>query len=413
MLYFHPLMPFDIEIVRGQFPFLQTTQMPLAYLDNAATVQKPHAVLDALQNFYTTTNANVNRGVYPLAEAATVAYDNARKTVARFIGAETYDIVITKNATEAINLVARTWGDSLHKNDAIALSMMEHHSNIVPWQQCAVRTGATLEWISVDTNGQLDMESFTSVVQTKPVKLVAITGLSNVLGSLPDLKDIIALAHTNGALVLIDASQLVAHKAVDVKALDCDFLVFSGHKLYGPTGIGILYGKKELLEAMPPFLGGGDMIQSVTRDGFSVAEIPRKFEAGSMPAADLVGLAAAIRWIESVGADAMHAHTHEVLSYAMAQLQTVEGLHILGSHDMTQRAGCISFTLDGIHPHDLTEVIGQEGVCLRAGHHCTQPLHAFLGINASARLSIAVYNTTNDIDRCIAGIHTAMLRLKK
>lgn len=406
-------MSYDIDTLRGQFPFLRTTQMPLAYLDNAATVQKPQVVLDALQHFYTTTNANVNRGVYPLAEAATVAYNAARKTVAAFIGAETHEIIVTKNATEAINLVARTWGDSLQKNDVIAISILEHHSNIVPWQQCAARTGATVEWIDIDKKGQIDMSSLTVALQTGNVKLVAITGLSNVLGVLSDLQEIISLAHKHGALVLVDASQLVAHRSVDVRQLDCDFLVFSGHKLYGPMGIGILYGKQEHLEAMQPFLGGGDMIQSVTRDRFTAAEIPRKFEAGTMPAADLVGLAAAIRWIESVGADAMHAHMHDVLSYAMAQLQAIEGLHILGTHDMLHRAGCISFTLDGVHPHDLTEILGQEGVCLRAGHHCTQSLHNFLGIPASARLSVAAYNTTEDIDRCVSVIEKARQRLSK
>ena len=406
-------MSYDIDALRGQFPFLHTAQKPLTYLDSAATTQKPQAVLDALQHFYTTTNANVNRGVYPLAEAATIAYDSARKIVADFIGAKKHEIIITKNATEAINLVARTWGDSLQKNDVIAISVMEHHSNIVPWQQCALRTGATVEWMDIDKNGQFDMPSLKTALQTKPVKLVAITGLSNVLGSLPDLQDIIALAHTNGALVLVDASQLVAHRSIDTRKLDCDFLVFSGHKLYGPMGVGILYGKQRLLEALPPFLGGGDMIQNVRRDGFTAAELPRKFEAGTMPAADLVGLAAAMSWIQSVGADAMHAHMHDVLSYAMMQLQTVEGLQILGSHDMQLRAGCISFTLDGVHPHDLTEILGQEGVCLRAGHHCTQPLHNFLGINASARLSVGAYNTTEDIDRCVSVIEKARQRLSK
>jgi cysteine desulfurase/selenocysteine lyase len=403
----------DVDAIRGQFPFLHTPKTPIAYLDSASTTQKPTAVLDAMQHFYTEMNANVHRGVYPRAEAATLAYKQARKTVADFIGAEAHEIIFTKNATEAINLVARSWGDGLKKDDAIALSIMEHHSNIIPWHQAALRTGAKLAWVNVDEKGELDMPRLIEHLETGKVKIVAISGLSNVLGALPDLHTIITRAHEHGARVLVDASQLVAHHAIHVQTLDCDFLVFSGHKLYGPMGIGILYGKAELLETMPPFLGGGDMIQSVTTEGFIPAGLPRKFEAGTPPAAEAVGLAAAIRWIESVGAETMHRHMHDVLSYAMQRLLDIEGLHILGTHDMAQRAGCISFIIDGIHPHDLTDILGQEGVCLRAGHHCTQPLHNFLGINASARLSVGAYNMKEEIDRCVSAMERARQRLSK
>ncbi len=398
-------MTYDILAIRRHFPFLQTAA-PVAYLDNASTCQKPQEVLDAIERFSIDTNANVNRGVYPLAEQATLAYDNARTTIAAFIGAKPHEIIFTKNATEAINLVARSFGEMLKKHDVIALSVMEHHSNIVPWQQLQERAGVSLSWINIKKDGQPDLVELEALLTKDTVKLVAITGLSNVLGSLPDLVAISALAHQYGARILVDASQLVVHRSIDVKALNCDFLVFSGHKIYGPTGIGVLYGTTELLEAMPPFLGGGDMIQTVSKDGFTVAELPRKFEAGTPPAAQAVGLAAAIRWMQDITVSALHSHTDNLLAYAMTKLRLLEGIHILGPHD-AHRAGCISFTIDGVHPHDLTEVLGKDGICLRAGHHCTQPLHHMLGINASVRLSVAAYNTTVEIDRCIASIEKA------
>jgi cysteine desulfurase/selenocysteine lyase len=402
-------MPFDSTSIRRQFPILNRTfgGNPLCYLDSAATSQKPQKVLDAMTDFYGTKNANVNRGVHPLAEEATLAHDAARKTVQKFLNAKhSYEIVFTRGTTESINLVARSFGETLSKGDRIVLSVMEHHSNIVPWMQLSERKGVEIDWLPIDFDEKI-LEKFLS---TKKVKLVSITGLSNVLGVRPPLEKIIELAHTAGAKVLLDAAQMAAHEIIDVQKLDCDFLAFSGHKIYGPTGIGVLFGKAELLKKMPPFLGGGDMIQSVTTEGFTTAELPRKFEAGTLAAAEAVGLAAAIDWIESTGADAIHEHESTLIAHAVQQLKTIKGLTILGPE---QRTGCVSFTLDGIHPHDLTDVLGKSGICLRAGHHCTQPLHKFLGINASARLSVAAYNTLEEIDRCVDAIVRAQSLLQR
>lgn len=397
--------------IRGEFPILSTKigSEALAYLDNAATTQKPTCVLAAMTEFYETKNANINRGVHPLAEAATVAYDEARKTVADFIGAKPHEIIFTRNCTEAINLVAKTWGASLKKTDGIALSMMEHHSNIVPWMQ----TGAALTWISVDAEGLPNLSELETALTTKKITMVAMTGLSNVLGSLPPLKKIIDLAHTYGALTLIDAAQLIAHEAIDVQELDCDFLAFSGHKIYGPTGIGVLYGKTELLKKLPPFLGGGDMIASVTTEGFTTAELPRTFEAGTPAIAEAVGLAAALEWVKKIGIEKISAHERELLAYAQKKLSAIDGLTILGPKNSADRAGCISFTAQGMHPHDLTEVLGRKGICLRAGHHCTEPLHRALKVNATARLSVGAYNTREEIDRCVTAIEEAQKFLTK
>lgn len=405
-------MTFDVSVIRRQFPFLGSKE--IAYLDSTATSQKPQAVLDAMQRFYTETNANVNRGVYPLAEAATTAYDKARQTVAAFINAaKAHEIIFTKNATEAINLVARTWGETLKAGDRITLTTMEHHSNIVPWLQLAERKKIEIDCLAINESGQPDLTLLKAILKKGKTKLVALTGLSNVLGSSPPLKDITKLAHEHGALVLIDGSQLVAHADVDVRDIDCDFLTFSGHKVYGPTGIGVLYGKTKLLESMPAFLGGGDMIRSVTMKGFTPAELPRKFEAGTPPTADAIGLAAAIEWMKTIGMEEIHDHEQILMTHAMKLLEAIKGLRILGTTDAKKRKGCISFIIDGVHPHDLTEVLGQKGFCLRAGHHCTQPLHESLGINASARMSFAAYNTLEEIDRVIAALQQAIRFLKK
>jgi cysteine desulfurase/selenocysteine lyase len=402
-------MHFDVSVIRRQFPLLEERieGKTIVYLDNAATTQKPHVVLDAMMDFYMHRNANVNRGVHPLAEAATTAYDAARKTVQSFLNAKhSHEILFTRNATEAINLVARSWGASLTAKDTIAVSIAEHHSNIVPWQQ----TKGNVAWISLTDDGQMDLKSLENILGKK-VKMVAMTGLSNVLGSMTPLKKAIDMAHAHGALVLIDAAQLAAHAVIDVQALDADFLVFSGHKIYGPLGIGVLYGKSKLLSAMPPFLGGGDMIGVVKKTGFTAAELPRKFEAGTPAIADAVGLAAAVQWMESIGRESIASHERMLLEYAMQQLKKINGLSILGS--ATEHHSCISFTVSGAHPHDLTELMGRSGVCVRAGHHCTQPLHEHLGINASVRLSVAAYNTLDDIDRCVASLKDAYAFLTK
>jgi len=409
-------MTYDVSSIRRQFPILQKKigNNPLCYLDSAATSQKPQCVIDAVVDFYMTKNANVNRGVHALSEEATVAHDAARETVRKFIGAKhAYEIIFTKNATEAINLVARSFGDTLKSGDRIALSILEHHSNMVPWMQLADTRGIGLDWLPMTDDGYIDVEATDVILKKGATKLVAISGLSNVLGTLQPIEKIIDIAHKNGALVLIDASQLAAHEVIDVQKLDCDFLAFSAHKTYGPTGIGVLFGKAEILKKIPPFLGGGDMIQTVTTQGFTPAELPRKFEAGTVAAADAAGLAAALNWMEAAGMKAIKQHEASLITHALSSLQKINGLQILGPTDPKKRIGCISFSIEGIHPHDLTDVIGKEGVCLRAGHHCTQPLHALLQIPASTRLSVAAYNTVEDIDWCILSLQKAISLLRK
>ncbi len=401
----------DPTSIRRAFPFLSEKD-PVAYLDSAATCQMPEAVLAAMHDA-AAAKANVNRGVYPLAEKATLAYDDARRTVAGFIGAAPHEIIFTKNATEGVNLVARSFGDTLKAGDRIALTVMEHHSNIVPWQQLAERKGIVLEWIGIDADGQPDLSTLEKILKKGQTKLVAMTGLSNVLGSAPDITKVSTMAHEHGAVTLIDAAQLVAHTKVDVTKIGCDFLVFSGHKLYGPTGVGVLYGKKELLDRMPAFLGGGDMIGTVTRKGFTCAELPRKFEAGSMPVTQILGLAAAIRWMQETGMEKIFAHEDALIAHATAALAAIDGLTILGTQNPQKRKGCVSFTVKGVHPHDLAEVLGRRGVCIRAGHHCTQPLHEHLKIQASARMSVAAYNTKDEIDRSVSEIKAAQKLLTK
>lgn len=409
-------MHFDVTAIRRQFPILsgKVGHYPLFYLDNAATSQKPEAVLSAMDEFTRHRNANVNRGVHPLAEEATDAFDKARYTVQQFLRAKkSHEIIFTKNATEAINLVARSFGDTLKPGDAIALTMMEHHSNIIPWMQLALRRGVRIVWIPVNDEGQPELPALQKALMNDAVRLVAVTGLSNVLGSAPPLAEIAALAHEHGAKLLVDAAQLAAHETIDVQAMDCDFLALSGHKVYGPTGIGVLYGKESLLDTMPPFLGGGDMIQNVTTEGFTVAELPRKFEAGTPPVTEIVGLAAALGWMKSVSIDAIRTHEASLLAHATEKLATIDGLRLLGPQDPGRRSGVLSFTVEGVHPHDLTDICGKEGICMRSGHHCAQPLHRSLGLAASSRLSVAAYNTEEEIDRAADAINRAVLLLKK
>ena len=409
-------MPFDVAAVRRQFPLLSSVigGKSVAYLDSAATSQKPVSVIERMTAFYKTENANVNRGVHPLAEAATIAFDEARQSVRRFIGAEkNHEIIFTRNTTESINLVARSYGELLSPGDRIAVSLAEHHSNIVPWLQLADRKGVAIDWIGLDSDLRFDLASLEKILAEKKTKLVAVTGLSNVTGVATPLEKIIAMAHAADALVLIDAAQLVAHQSVNVTELDADFLAFSGHKLYGPLGIGVLYGKEKLLNAMPAFLGGGDMIATVGANGFTAAELPRKFEAGTPAIAEAVGLGEAIRWIETAGADAMHRWTRELATYARNALAATEHVTVIGPPTGGDLLGCVSFTVDGIHPHDLTEILGRQGICLRAGHHCAEPLHRHLGILASARLSVAAYNTKDEISRAVAAIPLARDLLKK
>ncbi|MFA5799712.1 MAG: cysteine desulfurase [Candidatus Peribacteraceae bacterium] len=405
-------MALDLATIRAQFPILRKTigSHPLIYLDNAATTQKPLKVLERIGRFYREQNANINRSMHALAEEATLSYEEARNRVARFIGAShSHEVIFTRNTTESINMVARSWGATLQRGDSIVLSMMEHHSNIVPWLQLKESRGINLRWIPVNREGTMDMDELKGVLSSGRVKLVSITGLSNVLGCLPPLREIARMAHRAGARLLVDGAQLVAHERVNVQESDIDFLAFSGHKLYGPSGVGVLYAKETLLERMPPFLGGGDMIQTVTTKKFTCADLPRKFEAGTPATADAVGLGEAIAWLEDTGAEAAHEHTRSLVRYAHEQLRSREGITILGPKNPKQRVCCVSFTVEGVHPHDLTDVLGQEGICLRAGHHCTQPLHQSFGITASTRLSVGVYNTKEEIDTCIE----AIVRAKK
>ncbi len=410
----------DVRALRRQFPILARPidGHALTYLDSAATAQKPQAVLDAVTRFYAEENANAHRGMHALAERATIALEKARGTVQRFLGAASREeIVFTKNGTEAINLVARSYGSTLEPGSGIVITELEHHSNVVPWLQLKQRrfagtAGVEIDWAEIDDEGALDMASLKRLLAAGAVKMVAITGLSNVLGVRPALDDVIDAAHESGALVLVDASQLVAHAAVDVRALDCDFLVFSGHKLFGPTGIGALYGKAELLGTLPPFLGGGGMVQRVTREGYVPADVPQRFEAGTQPVAEAVGLAAAIDWLSSLDRRETHAHERRLLARAIEGLRSLPGVRVLGPADAKKVDGCVSFVTEGVHSHDLTEVLGRKGVCLRAGNHCAQPLHARLGITDSTRLSVAPYNTEEEIDRALTEIEAAMKKLR-
>lgn len=403
--------------IRHQFPILQRliASHSLAYLDNAATTQKPDCVLDAMELYYRTHNANAHRGMHVLAEEATNAYENARKKVQHLLGAKhAEEIVFTKSCTEAINLVTKSWGrTNLRRDDRVILTTLEHHSNIIPWMQLREEVGIRLSWIDLDDNGDLRYEQFAEELQRGNVRLVATTGQSNVLGVQPKLPRIIASAHAVGTLVLVDAAQLVAHHPIDVQKLDCDFLAFSGHKLYGPTGIGVFYAKRELLEKMPPMLGGGGMVQTVSEDSYTPLDPPARFEAGTPPVAEAIGLATAIDWLSQFSWPDIIAHEQQLLRRAEEILSPIPGLTILPSsqsntYNLTPNtSGCLSFTIDGLHPHDLTEILGRESICLRAGHHCTQPLHRHLGISTSTRLSVALYNTLEEIDRLPAAIERA------
>lgn len=407
----------DFSVIRRQFPILAQAidGHPLVYLDSAATSQKPAAVLDRMRKFYEEENANAHRGMHVLAERATVAYENARGVIRHFLNARRpEEIVFTKSCTESINLVAKTWGKThLTEGDAIVLTMLEHHSNIVPWQQLCEERGCELHWVDIEDDGTLKMDQLAAYLKEGHVKLVSLTAQSNVLGVRPLLKKIVTLAHTHGAAVLVDAAQSVAHHQTDVQALDCDFLAFSGHKLYGPTGIGILYGKQEILRSMPPFLGGGMMIQEVHQDRFTPADIPHKFEAGTQPMAEAVGLGAAIDWMAQFSWKDIEAHEQMLLAETLNILGPIKGLRILGPGIAEKISGCVSFVTDGIHPHDLTEILGRQGICLRAGHHCTQPLHRRLGITASSRVSVGIYNTKEDIAALAPALKKAMQHLQR
>lgn len=401
---------FDVQKVRRDFPILQRqiNGRPLVYLDNAATSQKPRSVIEATKNYYESHNANVHRGIHTLAEEATQMYESARARVARFINARRpEEIIFVRNATEALNLVAFSWGKAnLTEGDEIILSEMEHHSNLVPWQILAKEIGAIIKYINFDRHGGLELSTFNSQLTTR-TKVVSLTHVSNSLGTINPIKEIAKLAHEAGAVMVVDGAQSVPHLKVDVQSLDCDFLAFSGHKMLGPMGIGVLYGRLELLEKMPPFLGGGDMIRSVTLEGATFNDAPYKFEAGTPNVAGALGLVAAIDYLEKLGLANVRQHEIDLTSYALTKLTSLPGLRIYGPTDPQSRGGVVMFTLKDTHPHDLASVLDAQGIAVRSGHHCNMPLHAKLGIPASTRASFYIYNTKEEVDRLVEGLEKA------
>lgn len=388
---------------KDDFPLLR--QSPVAYLDNAATEQRPQAVLEAVDRFYRTANANPLRGLYQLAVDATDAYESARARVRRFINAaSTQEIVFTRNTTESLNLVAYSYGLShLRAGDEILVTIAEHHSNLLPWQMVARTTGATLKFLDCEPDGSFPQAAIRAAV-TPRTKLAAVGHVSNVTGRTFPVELLVPLVHANGGVVVLDAAQSAPHCPIDVQKLDVDFLAFSGHKLMAPMGIGALYGKRALLDAMPPFLSGGEMIESVTRTGATYAQLPHKFEAGTVNAGGAVGLAAALDYLEQVGPDTVHARELALTRQAMEGMQAIPGVHILGSDDPADHCGIVSFTVDGVHPHDIAAILDQDQVCIRAGHHCAQPLLAHLGVRSSARASLAFYNTEEDVARLLDSV---------
>jgi cysteine desulfurase / selenocysteine lyase len=394
-----PSAKLDVLRIRADFPILGRTVngKPLVYLDNAATSQKPRVVLDAIASYYTGINANVHRGVHELSGRATDAYEGARERIRRFFNARsTHEIVYTRNATEGINLVAYSFvRPTLRTDDEVLITAMEHHSNIVPWQIVTEGSGATVKVAPVDDRGELQLDVFERMLNPR-TKIAAVTHMSNALGTVTPVAEIVRMAHSRGVPVLIDASQAAYHMRIDVQALDCDFLVATGHKLYGPTGIGILYGKEARLEAMPPFMGGGDMISSVSFERSTWNELPYKFEAGTPHIAGAVGLHAALDYIESVGFEAIGTHERELLTYGTEILENIEGLRLIGT--ARNKASILSFVMDGVHPHDIGTIVDREGVAIRTGHHCAQPVMERFGVPATARASLAMYNTREELD---------------
>ena len=401
-------MSFDTLSLRKDFPILTREVrpgVPLVYLDSTATTQKPREVLEAMDSFYRTNNANIHRGVHTLAEESTAMYEQARQTVANFINAvSAEEIIFTRNATESINLVAYTWARAnLKAGDLIILTEMEHHSNLVPWIMLASERGVQLEFIPVTGDGTLDLEAYRGLLARNP-KLVAFSGMSNVLGTINPVAEIVRLAHAAGALALVDGAQSVPHLPVDVQALGVDFLAFSAHKLLGPTGIGALYGRAALLQAMPPFLGGGDMIKTVHLRSFKPNDLPHKFEAGTPAIAEAIGFGAAVQYLNRLGMEAVAAHEREIVSYALERLEEIPGVQVFGP-SADKKGGVASFTLEGVHPHDIAQILDRDGIAIRAGHHCAQPLHEKYGISATARASFYVYSLKEEVDALVNGIY--------
>jgi len=399
----------SITEIRNDFPILQQEVHghPLAFLDSAASSQKPLQVIEAMDRYYRTTHANVHRGVHTLSENATAAYENARLRVARFVNAASpKEIIYTRNATESLNLVAYSWGRAnLGPGDEVLITEMEHHSNIVPWQLICEMTGATLRYVPITPQGELDFDALDELL-TERTKVFAFTAMSNVLGTINPVAELVGRAHAVGAIAVVDGAQSVPHLATDVQALDADFLAFSSHKMLGPTGVGVLYGKRALLEAMPPFLGGGDMIREVKMTGSSWNDLPYKFEAGTPAIAEAIGLGVAVDYLNNLSMNWVASHERGITTYAWEQIHQVEGVRVLGPGP-DQRGGLLAFVLGDIHPHDVAAVLDMEGVAVRAGHHCAQPIHDHYGISATTRASFYVYNTKEEVDRFVAALYKA------
>ena len=395
---------------RKDFPLLMAQD--IAYLDNAATAQRPQCVLDAVHRFYCEQNANPLRGLYPLSIAATDAYENAREAVRRFLNAKsTAEIVFTRNTTEGLNLVAYSYGLShIKAGDEVVVSILEHHSDLLPWQMVCRQTGASLKFLDCEPDGSLDLNKAEALITDK-TKLVAVTHVSNVIGRVNPIRRLADMAHRRGAVLVVDGAQSTPHIPVDVQALDADFLAFSGHKVYGPMGIGVLYGKRALLEAMPPFLTGGEMIESVSREGAVFAELPHKYEAGTVNAAGAAGLHAAIDYVQSVGFEAMHRQELALTQRTLAGMADMPHIHVIGSDKPEEHNGIVTFTVEGVHPHDVSEILACDGVDVRAGHHCAQPLLQHLGLSATVRASFAFYNTENEVDRLLQSLSTIRERM--
>lgn len=398
----------DVNKIRADFPILEREVhpgVPLVYLDSTATAQKPRSVIDAMDSFYRTNNANIHRGIHVLAEEATAMYEDSRVKAARFIHATaSRQVIFTRNATESINLVAYTWARAnLKSGDLIILTEMEHHSNLIPWQMLATERGLRLEFIPVTGDGLLDLQVYQELLKQEP-KLVAFTHMSNVLGTINPAREMIRMAHAAGAVTVLDGAQSVPHLPVDVQELDVDFLAFSAHKMLGPSGIGVLYGKTELLEKMPPFLGGGDMIKTVHLRTFVPNSLPHKFEAGTPAIAEAVGFGSALTYLEEIGMQQVEAHEQEMIHYALDRLAEVPGLKVYGPA-AEKKGGVAAFSLDDIHPHDVSQILDRYGLAVRAGHHCAQPLHEKLGLPATTRASFYIYNTPDEIDKLIDGIY--------
>ncbi len=399
---------FDPEIYRADFPILSTVlhgRVPLAYLDNAATTQRPRQVIDALVNTYEKHYANVHRGIHWLSDQSTDLYEEARENVRDFLGAETREeIIFTRGTTESINLIARSWGDwQVREGDEILLTEMEHHSNIVPWQQLSQRTGCRIRFLPITDEGEIELSALDTLL-TERTKMVSLTAVSNVLGTVNPVEEITRRAHAAGALVTVDAAQAVPHQTVPLREWDADFVVFSGHKMLGPSGIGVLYGRAELLDAMPPFMGGGSMIQRVTLEGYEPADLPAKFEAGTPSIVPAIGLGTAINYLRNIGLEAIQAHEQRLTQRAHEVLAEVGGVQLLGPAQ-EKKAGIVSFVMDGIHAHDVAQILDRHGIAVRAGHHCAMPLHKRLRVSASTRASFYLYNTLEEVERIGEALH--------